>query len=309
MMTIEDCIDEFKLYVNSYCAESTVEYYYLNMNLLQQFLYGVYGTLKIDINILQKKDFVGYIAYHKSRFIKNTSVRTYARAAKVFFKYCYSEGYLLNDITRNVKYPKPDNAIIIPLTSDRVELLKTKILMSALPERNYCIFKLMLDCGLRLSEVCNLDFRDIDFKNHFVVIRNTKNCKSRLIPLPAELESIILKYIAVSGRDVRFINSSECLFLENDGKTRITANAISIMFAKLKVIDPDVYPHLLRHTFATSFVLGGGSLEVLRVLMGHENYNVTKQYLHIASQLQIADFDIYKLDDIFFKAYNYNKRE
>ncbi len=305
-MTISDCIDEFKIYVSSYCADSTVEYYTLNMHLFENFILGIYGTLDIDINKLQKKDFMEYIIYHRNRQIKNTSVRTYARAAKVFLKYCYNEGYLLTDITRNVKYPRADDSIIIPLSTFRVDLLENKILQSALPERNYCIFRLMLDCGLRRNEVVNLKICDVDFNNHFLTIRNSKNCKNRLIPLPTSLENAILNYISSTERNI-FVPGH--LFLENNQETALTKNAVSIMFSKLKTIDPDIYPHLLRHTFATSFILGGGSLEVLRILMGHESYDVTKQYLHIASQLKVMDFDIYKLDPVFFKTYNYNKRE
>ena len=308
-MLISDCMEEFKNYVQSYCADATVEYYQLNLHLLERYILERYGTLEIDINVLQKRDFINYMTYHKNRKIKNTSVRTYARAAKVFLKFCYNEGYLLTDITKNVKYPKPDNAVIFPLSSERVRLLEIEIQQHCLAERNLCIFHLMIDCGLRLSEVVNLNFCDIDFDNHILIIRNGKNNKSRLLPLPDSVLILLNNYNESIHRYPGTYDFSDCVFLENDLKTRISKNAISILFNKLKSVDYGVYPHLLRHTFATSFVLGGGSLEVLRVLMGHEDYNVTKQYLHIASQLQITDFDIYKLDDIFFKAYNYNKKE
>lgn len=305
-MTINDCMEEFKTYIESYCASATIEYYTLNLHLFGRYLFEVYGTLDLEINVLKKKDFAGYITYHRNRPVKNTSVRTYARAVKAFLKFCYNEGYLLEDITKNVKYPKSDNAIIVPVSDCDISLLENKILMTALPERNICIFRLMLDCGLRLSEVVNLNLPDVDFTNHFIIIRNSKNSKSRLVPLPGKLESAIYDYLEVSGRNV---NDSGCLFLQNDGITRISKNAISIMFNRLKSVVPGIYPHLLRHTFATSFVLGGGSLKILRILMGHENYNVTKQYLHIAGLFKIMNYDIYRLDDIFFKSYNYNKRE
>lgn len=69
----------------------------------------------------------------------------------------------------------------------------------------------------------------------------------------------------------------------------------------------NIYPHLLRHTFATSFILGGGSLEILRVLMGHSGYDVTKEYLHISQLVSFTGIDIYKLDDVFFRTYSYRK--
>jgi len=58
---------------------------------------------------------------------------------------------------------------------------------------------------------------------------------------------------------------------------------------------------LLSHTFVTSYIMGGGNLETLRILMGHSDYSVTRMYLHLAAQYQIMDTDIYRLDPVFFK--------
>jgi len=82
------------------------------------------------------------------------------------------------------------------------------------------------------------------------------------------------------------------------------------MFSKLKDKSgvTRVHAHLLRHTFATSFILGGGNLEMLRILMGHSDYAVTQKYLHVAAQMGIIGSEVYKLDRIFFKNYN-NKGE
>lgn len=62
-----------------------------------------------------------------------------------------------------------------------------------------------------------------------------------------------------------------------------------------------VHPHLLRHTFATSFIVGGGDLEYLRMMLGHTDYATTKMYVHIAQQSKMLHSDIYRLDSVFFK--------
>ena len=62
-----------------------------------------------------------------------------------------------------------------------------------------------------------------------------------------------------------------------------------------------VYPHLLRHTFSTSYIMGGGSLESLRILLGHYDYSVTRIYLHLANQFFVMDSDIYRLDPVLFR--------
>lgn len=297
-----DCLNFFKEYIGSYCMPDTVEYYNINLRLFSSWLVGVKGTLRFDINTLTKHDYISYISFQRSRGVKNTSVRTYARAVKAFLRFCYNEGYLLNNITLNVKFPKSDKKIIIPLSQKRVAVLHSAMLKGYMSKRNICIFYLMLDCGLRLGEVVALNKADVNFDDSYITVVNSKNNKSRIVPMSENVKWYLHQYI----NDYRYF-SKTALILDNHYEKRINKNSIELVFNKLKRYDDDIHPHLLRHTFATSYILGGGSLEVLRVLMGHADYNVTKEYLHIASQVRIADFDIYKLDDVFFKVYNYNK--
>lgn len=301
-MSIIECMNTFMLYVMSYTSQKSIEYYDNNMTFFCNYLLNRHISLDSDINILSKNDYVGYIAYHKGRGIKNTSVRTYARAVKVFLRYCYNEGYLLENITLNVKYPKSDKKIIVPLSQQRVNMLDDYIYHGYMYPRNMCIFHLMLDCGLRLGEVIRLNVSDVNFDDKYIIVRYSKNNKSRVVPLPDSVAYMLHNYIKHYKHP-----QTGALILNASYDDRITVCGIEKVFSRIKSCDSDIYPHLLRHTFGTSFILGGGSLEILRVLMGHEDYNVTKEYLHIATQSQIVNLDIYKLDDVFFRTYNYNK--
>lgn len=302
MMSIERCFNSFEAFVMSYSAKDTVTYYHQNLMFFKYYLLLMHKRLSDDINTLEKADFINYIVYHKARGVKNTSVRTYARAIKVFLRYCYNEGYMLENITQGVKYPKSDKKIIEPLTASRIDKLLKYLDSKKLSLRDTLIFRLMLDCGLRRSEVINLDIEDVHFTDKYITVVNSKNNSSRVVPLPDSLADMIDDYITFT-REV----NCPALILDGHNKGRVTKAAINKMFARLKDVDKRIHPHLLRHTFGTSFILGGGSLEILRVLMGHTDYNVTKEYLHIASQSKIINLDIYKLDDIFFRVYNYNK--
>ena len=87
----------------------------------------------------------------------------------------------------------------------------------------------------------------------------------------------------------------------------VTHNTIKCLFASIRSktgLYP-LYPHLLRHTFATSFVMGGGNLEFLRFYMGHEDIQTTQTYLHLAAVLKARGSNIYKLDKIFFTDFSY----
>ena len=75
------------------------------------------------------------------------------------------------------------------------------------------------------------------------------------------------------------------------------------MFQKLKNRSgiQRIHAHLCRHTFATSYMMGGGNLEKLRVMLGHADYNATKIYLQLAAEYDIVKYPIYQLDKVFFE--------
>lgn len=300
-MTYRECVDKYMLYVRAYSSAATVEYYSINLRLFSEYVSKLKGSCDIDINEITKDIYIGYIAYQRNRDIKMVSVRTYARAIKVFLRYCYNEGYINDNVTMNVKFPKSDKKLVVPLTSSVVDSLDRYLNLYTMDrKRNLLIFYLMLDCGMRLGEVVNLNVSDMNFDDKYIAINDSKNGKSRVVPMSQK----VYKYALY----VRSTNYKYCdAFILDKNNRRITKYAIHNMFYKMKKVYKDIHPHLLRHTFATSYIVGGGSLEKLRVLMGHEDYNVTRQYLHIASQVEFINLDIYKLDNVFFEVYNYRK--
>ncbi len=64
-----------------------------------------------------------------------------------------------------------------------------------------------------------------------------------------------------------------------------------MLFQRLKISSgiSRLYPHLLRHTFATNYIIQGGNLEVLRVLLGHSSISITQIYIHLATQMQLVN--------------------
>lgn len=299
-MKYKQATELFLNQATAYCAEPTIEYYKLNLEFFEKYLEEYYKEIKINdlkLETLTKEDFIGYITKCRLKGIKNSSVRTYARAIKVFFRWCHNEGHMKSNITYNVKFPKADNKQVIPLSNARVQTLYDAISLKKCATRNTAIFSLMLDCGLRLGEIVALNVDDIDLKNDFVQIINTKNNKSRIVPLPSKVRQRIKEYLKERPCKHR------ALFLDHRNYGRITEHAIKKFVNRLKAYDSEIHCHLLRHTFATSFIMGGGQLEILRVLMGHEEYTVTKGYIHLASQLGVINYDIYRLDGVMFSRY------
>ena len=83
----------------------------------------------------------------------------------------------------------------------------------------------------------------------------------------------------------------------------LSKDSVKQLFTKLKKESgiERLHAHPLRHTFATSYLIGGGNLEFLRVFMGHSDYNVTKIYSQLAAESKMPGVNVYQLDPVFFK--------
>lgn len=277
----------------SYCEEKTITYYEENLTKFIEYVSDQDLTRDIYIN---------YIYELRKRGIKNTSIRTYCRAIKAFSNWLLENEYIEKDITFKVKLPREDKNIVIPLSEDEVIKLDDVIMIPVFSDtilylRNALIIHLMLDGGLRKSEVINLNVNDIDVDKNVIYINNSKYNKSRVIPLSSVIKNLYNAYlIDREYSDIGLLNNTPLLIKADD--KRITSDTIKSLFRRLKKQSgiERIHPHLLRHTFATSYLMQGGNLEQLRIILGHSDYNVTRHYLHLAASNKLLNYDYYKLD-------------
>lgn len=294
MNELNELYNKFINEKKSYCEEKTITYYEENLTKFIEYVSDQELTRDIYIN---------YIYDLRKRGIKNTSIRTYCRAIKAFSNWLYENEYISKDITLRVKLPREDKDIVIPLSEDEVIKLDNVILIpvfsdSILYLRNALIIHLMLDAGLRKSEVINLNVNDIDLEKNVIYINNSKYNKSRVIPLSSVIKNLYNAYlIDREYSDIGLLNNTPLLIKADD--KRITSDTIKSLFRRLKKQSgiERIHPHLLRHTFATSYLMQGGNLEQLRIILGHSDYNVTRHYLHLAASNKLLNYNYYKLDE------------
>lgn len=295
MLPISNLIDLFIQDRKVYCEDVTVKSYIFYLDRFTKWLDSD------DSSLLTKYTLRNYILSLRSQ-MKNTSIATNYRPVKAFCKWLYQEDYLDQDITIGVKLPKKDAAIVEPLTDEEVHQIDDTIINKSVNDhmalRNYCIFHLMLDCGLRRKEVVQL--RRLDVKHDRLIIHNAKNNKDRIVLLPKFLYLSIRNYYNESHYAHDHVkNDSTFVFLDMYDNEPITLNTIKMFYQDLKSLSgiDRIHVHLCRHTFATSFLQYGGDMEKLRLFMGHADYEILKNYLH----LSLVYPDVYKIDDIFFK--------
>lgn len=280
-MQLRDAVDKFILDKTVYCAPKTIENY--SDHLARFLLHAPEELEDLSTDVIRK-----YVIQMRDEGIRNVTIQTYMRSIKVFCRWLYEEGYLENNVSKGVKLPRPDPKIKQPLSADEVKI----ILRELYSPRDRVIFRLMLDAGLRESEVCNLKYSDIDLENNLIRIRNSKFNRNRIVPLCPRLK-LWVNYYKSGG---------EYIVLDKSGN-KLSTEAVKQIFSKLKKRTgiTRVHAHLCRHTFATSYIMGGGNLEKLRVMLGHSDYNVTKTYLQLAAEYEIVKYPIYQLDPIFFE--------
>lgn len=284
-MYIEDAADLFIQDRKTFCSLETVNFYIEKLTLFEKYLdtQHVYEIEQLTSDILK-----GYLIYLRSTDVKNTTIRCYFRAINAFCFFLIDQE-LINYFKYKIKLPRPDPEPVLPLTFVEVDHLMSIISTYTDPEyrkRDMLIFRLMLDMGLRSKEVRQL--RRKDLHDDIIIIVNSKYDKSRMLPIPPDIKRLLDEY------DIN-------RFRSNDVIIDITKNGIKLMFQRLKRRSgiTRIHAHLLRHTFATSYMLHRNNIEYLRMYLGHEDYSTTRHYIHLASQCLLTHYDIYKISDIF----------
>lgn len=285
----------------AYCSADSVRYY---ADSLEKFYFYLDDFKHIDISnssadVFCLDIFQDYVIYLRGLNLKNTSINTYFRAVRSFCSWMYKFGYINKNFAISVKNLRDDSDEKIPLSVEEVNKVDACFFEKCGDEltlRNYCIFHLMLDCGLRRNEVVCLRISDIEFNKNYISVLG-KGSKRRVVKLPDFLKLELQEYINF----YRPCSDSQRVFLKSNGDD-ISNGVIKMMIQRLKARSgvERLSCHLLRHTFATSYVLGGGNLEFLRLLLGHSDYSVTMNYLHIVQVVQVLQINVYRLDSCFF---------
>lgn len=279
-----DLFEAFKCFIKEEYSKGnsseTISYYNYNIPNFIEYCKnnGIVSTEQITKNVFD--EYKCFLLSSK----KNTqkiSLQTYARAVKVFLNWLNS-----NEIINNIgslSLIKAEIKNIIPLSDLEVKILLNCFDNSFYGIRNRLVCLLMVDSGLRRGEVVSLLTKNINLINKTILVYG-KGDKERIVPFGEETKKYIIKILSLNNKN------EPHLIQKNDGEC-ITENTIKMFFQDLKKETgiSRLKPHLLRHTFGTNYILYGGELEELRILMGHTSLSMTQKYVHLAAQQKILN--------------------
>ncbi len=186
---------------------------------------------------------------------------------------------------KDLKLPKLPKTLIDTLTDEEIETLFSLYN----PDTHYgarfqAILGFFLDTGVRLGELAGLMMADIDLQNFRAKVMG-KGAKERYVLFGNRTHRLLTRYFII----FRGERASPYAFLTMDGEA-LTHKAVQniVSNARRKSRIARLHCHLLRHTFATTFLLGGGNAFELQALLGHESLEMTRRYTHLAQQLAKA---------------------
>ena len=243
-----------------------------------------------DVSLLCLDDYNNFAFFLKSKEsikggrLSSYTIKTTLNATKIFLKFCFDKKYITDDFYKEIKPYKSINKIIVVLSPEEIQkLLDTQNTCTRVGMRNLLIIALMLDAGLRVSEVSHLNFDDINVDLGVIRVLGKGN-KERLVPITDFILNYYKKYVYLSGI------KHGALILDFEKKERLSPSGISQIFRRIRqrYNFRELHPHFLRHTFATLFLVNGGDPIHLQMILGHTTLYMTEQYIHLANQMTLT---------------------
>lgn len=265
----------------------TVEWYNQVLNMFLAFLrekglpttlssIGEHEVRQFILHIQSKPGIKGAMSTH--------SVANRVRALRAFFAWLRRRGYLGEDPIKDLKPPKTLDQVIEPLTEEEMERIFSAINPNtALGARNTAIISLLVDAGLRLSELLDLKEHDAHLQERYVKVVG-KGSKERMVAFGVACQRSLMHYYH-HFRVQPATPIIDNFFLTIDGYP-LTKHGLTSMVERLSIASgvKRLHPHLLRHTYATQFLLNGGDVFLLKQNLGHTTLTMVEHYLHIASR-------------------------
>jgi len=225
-----------------------------------------------------------FIVHEQGRGLSPYTLQGKVRALKAFSSWLFNEGYTSENILLTLKVPKAPVNLIEPLTDQEIEkLIGYQNQLTAIGSRNIAIFVVLLDSGLRVSELCRLKYEDAHIEEGYLKVFG-KGSKERIVPIGALSQKMLWWYV-FHFRPESVTPSDDYLFLTLDGKP-LVVNAVKLILNRWgkKAAVPRLHAHLCRHTYATNFLCHNcGDVFRLQQILGHTTLEMVRKYVHYAS--------------------------
>nr|WP_319803329.1 MULTISPECIES: site-specific tyrosine recombinase XerD [unclassified Acidithiobacillus] len=212
------------------------------------------------------------------------SVARLLSSIRRFYGYALREGWVTHNPSQNLQSPRLARYLPHVLSETQIEaLLAAPDQTRPLGLRDAAMLELMYACGLRVSELVNLEMRQLDLNADLVMVFG-KGRKERLVPMGEMAAERIATYLQNARPRILGARISAAVFVTARGAAMTRQRFWQNMeaYAKVAGIEQAVSPHSLRHAFATHLLNHGADLRSVQLMLGHANLGTTEIYTHVA---------------------------
>src|SRR3954447_18608864 len=227
-----------------------------------------------------------YLTERKRGGLSASSIKLIVVALKIFFRFLAAKGIIDRDPSEALALPRIERYLPETLNELQVEQFLEKIdTNSNHGLRDRAMIELLYASGLRISELANARLENFNFEERIVRVTGKGN-KTRLVPVGRKACEALAAYLSGERPDLVKGRSGSEIFLSERGTKLTTARIWQIIkkHARRSGLEKNVYPHLLRHSFATHLLGNGADLRIIQEMLGHADISTTQVYTHVDQQ-------------------------
>jgi tyrosine recombinase XerC len=236
--------------------------------------------LQVDRHTLRR-----YLARLMEAGVASGSITRKVSTIRTFYRHLELAGHLEASPFQGVRGPRRPRRLPSFLSNEDVAaLVSAPETDTPLGLRDRALMELLYAAGVRVSELVGLGTADVDLREGLLRVRG-KGRKERVVVIGRPARRALTAYLR-EGRPRLATSAEAALFLNHKGG-RLSARGVEGLVRKYALaagLDQHIFPHLLRHTFATHMLEGGADLRVLQELLGHASINSTQIYTHVTEQ-------------------------
>ncbi|QRN86327.1 tyrosine recombinase [Clostridia bacterium] len=233
------------------------------------------------ITHLQVRRYLGKL--NSKKYASSTMAR-HITALRAYFTYLESEELLDENPMQRIVSPKIAKKIPEFLYQEQIQsLMKLPDMKKAIGVRDRLILEILYGTGIRVGELVNIRVGDLDLERRFILVLG-KGHKERIVPFGQLLQELLVHYLDDCFSKLAPENGERLLY--NTRKTPMSDRSVRKILEKYGELMGvgRIYPHMLRHSYATHLLENGADIRVVQELLGHENLSTTQIYTHLSKQ-------------------------
>ena len=224
-----------------------------------------------------------FIARRHRQGLGGKSLQRVLSAIRSFFRWMLREGFVQHNPATPVRAPKSPRHLPATLDADTIGQLLDIPCDTPLAIRDKAIMELFYSSGLRLSELATLHWEQIDLASGMVTVTGKGN-RARMVPVGRIAAKALLEWRKARGQFASFEEPHVFVSQRGNPIATRTIQARIRYWAKRQGIPQNIYPHLLRHSFASHMLESSGNLRAVQELLGHADISTTQIYTHLDFQ-------------------------